>query len=190
MSLSTLDWVIVLIVLFSVLQALSHGFFREFCAFVGVIAGFLIAAWEYPRLVVWYARFMKSPWPAEIAAFFTIFLLVAMLAGAAGNALGRLVQSVGLRWFDRLLGAVFGFFQGVLVSVVVVLALAALAPQWGVAQSRFAPFMLSAGRALVWAAPSDFRQRFWDGWKLLRELPNHLPGQAGGVHSSEHASTP
>ena len=35
MGLSILDWVIVFIVLFSVLQAISSGFVREFFAFAG-----------------------------------------------------------------------------------------------------------------------------------------------------------
>jgi hypothetical protein len=72
----------------------------------------------------------------------------------------------------------------------VVMALAAFAPQWGLAQSRIAPFMLATGRTLVWAAPADFRQRFWDGWKLLRTVPEHIPGRDNRGDSSEHDATP
>lgn len=177
MGLSTLDWLIVLIVLMSALQALSHGFFREFFGFVGVVAGYLIAAWEYPAVASFYARFMNSPWPAEIAAFVTVFIIVTVAAGIIGRVLSGVVHGVGLRWFDRLLGAVFGILRGVVLSAVLVLVLSALAPQWGIAQSRIAPFMLVAGRGLIWAAPADFRQRVRDGWKLLREVPEHLPGE-------------
>jgi membrane protein required for colicin V production len=190
MSLSILDWVIVFIVLFSVLQAISSGFVREFFAFLGVIAGYLVAAWEYPAVAVFYARFMKSPWPAQIAAFFTVFVVVVLLAGIIGAFVSRMLRGVGLRWFDRLLGAAFGFISGVIVSVVVVMGLAAFAPQWGLAQSRIAPFMLATGRTLVWAAPADFRQRFWDGWKLLRTVPEHIPGRDNRGDSSEHDATP
>jgi membrane protein required for colicin V production len=190
MSLSVLDWVIVFVVLFSVLQAISSGFVREFFAFLGVIAGYLIAAWEYPAVAVFYARFMNSPWPAQISAFFTVFVVVSLLAGVIGAFASRVIRGVGLRWFDRLLGAAFGFVRGVIVSVVVVMALAAFAPQWGLAQSRIAPFMLASGRTLVWAAPGDFRQRFWDGWKLLRTVPEHIPGRDSRGDGSEHDATP
>ena len=186
MSLSTLDWVIVFIILFSALQAAASGFLREFIAFVGAIAGFLIASRQYPGLAGWYARYINSHWVAEVAAFFTIFLIVGLLAGVLGKMAGRVVQDVGLGWFDRFLGAVFGLLRGIVVSVVVVMALAAFAPQWGVAQSRIAPFMVSAGRALVWAAPAEFRQRFREGWNLLRQAPEHIPYQRPGTDSSQH----
>lgn len=182
-SFSILDWVILLIILFSVIQAFSNGFFREFFAFVGVVAGYLIAAWEYPALAGFYARFINTPWPAQIAAFFTVFLIVVVVAGMVGAVCSRVVHGVGLRWFDRLLGAAFGLLRGLVLSVVVVLAIAALAPQWGLSQSRIAPFMLSGGRGLIWAAPADFRQRFWEGWKLLRTVPDHLPIHGHGDDS-------
>ncbi len=38
--------------------------------------------------------------------------------------------------------------------------------------------MLVTGRALVWAAPAELRQRFWDGWNLLRTVPQHIPMRA------------
>jgi len=115
-----------------------------------------------------------------------VFIIVLVLAGILGSALSRLVRGVGLRFFDRLLGAAFGFFRGVVVSAILVMALTALAPQWGLSQSRMAPTLLAAGRTMVWAAPADFRQRFWDGWKLLRTVPEHLPAKAHEDGSSEH----
>ena len=181
-SLSGLDWVIVLVVLFSVIHAASLGFFREFFALAGVVAGYLVAAWEFPHVAAWYAHYMNSPWPADIAAFFTIFGAVAVLAGIVGRMIGWAAHKVGLRWFDRLLGAAFGVLRGVLISVVLVLALATFAPQWGLQRSRIAPALLVAGRGFVWAAPADFRRRFWDGWNLLRSIPQHIPA---GIHSGD-----
>ena len=61
MSLSILDWVIVLIVLLSVLQAISSGFLREFFSLAGVVVGYLLAAWEYPVVAACYARLCKLP---------------------------------------------------------------------------------------------------------------------------------
>jgi membrane protein required for colicin V production len=186
MSMSTLDWVIVLIVLFSVAQAISSGFVREFFAFVGVIAGYLVAAWEYPVVAAFYARYVKTLWTAQIAGFFTVFIIVVVLAGIAGSLFSRVIRGVGLSWFDRLLGGAFGFLRGIVVSAVLVLALAAFAPQWGLQQSRIAPSMETAGRSLVWAAPAEFRQRFWDGWKLLRTVPEHIEGHEKADGSSQH----
>jgi membrane protein required for colicin V production len=178
MGISILDWVILLIVLLSVLQAIGQGFFYEFLSLAGVIVGYLLAAWEYPRAALWFAPHVNSQWEADIVGFFVIFFVVVLLAGVLGRIARWAVHGVGLRWFDRLLGAVFGFLQGAVLSTVVVLALAAFAPQWGwLQQSRIAPFLLVSGRALIWAAPVELRERFHEGWELLRTVPQHVPGQ-------------
>jgi len=183
MGLSILDWVIGLIVLLSVLQAIAQGFFYEFFSLAGVIVGYLLAAWEYPRAAAWYAPHVKSEWAADIAGFFTIFLVVVLLAGIAGRIARWAVHGVGLRWFDRVLGALFGLVRGAAISTVIVLALAAFAPQWGwLQQSRIAPFLLVSGRALIWAAPADLRQRFREGWDLLRTVPEHVTHPSDGDH--------
>ncbi len=181
MGLSIFDWAIVLVVLLSVLQAIAQGFFYEFFSLAGVIVGYLLAAWEYPRVAAWYAQHVNSPWAADIAGFFTIFVVVVLLAGIVGRITRWAVHGVGLRWFDRLLGGLFGFVRGVALSTVVVLALAAFAPQWGwLQQSRVAPFLLVSGRALIWAAPADLRQRFRDGWNLLRTVPDRVSERDNG----------
>jgi membrane protein required for colicin V production len=180
MGMSILDWVILLIILLSVLQAIAQGFFYEFFSLAGVIVGYLLAAWEYWRVAAWYAPHVNSRWAADIAAFFTIFVGVVLLAGVVGRIARWAVHGVGLRWFDRLLGGVFGFLRGAVLCTVVVLALALFAPQWGwLQQSRIAPFMLVGGRALIWAAPAELRQRFREGWDLLRTVPQHVSMRPG-----------
>ena len=176
MGLSILDWVILLIIVLSVLQAIAQGFFYEFFSLAGVIVGYLLAAWEYPRVAVWYAPHVNSQWVADIAAFFSIFLVVVLLAGVLGRIARWAVHGVGLRWFDRVLGGAFGFLRGAVVSTVLVLGLAVFMPQWGrLQQSRIAPLLLVSGRALIWAAPAELRQRFRQGWDLLRTVPQHVP---------------
>jgi len=174
MGLSILDWVIVLVVLLSTLQAIAEGFFHEFFSLAGVVIGYLVAAWEFPRLAARYAHYVTSQWTADMAAFFSIFFAVVLLAGLIGRLARWAVQGIGLRWFDRFLGGVFGFVRGFVISAVIVLALAAFAPQWGLPQSRIAPFLVATSRGLIWAAPASLRQRFWDGWNLLRTVPAHI----------------
>jgi membrane protein required for colicin V production len=186
-GLSIFDWALVLIVLLSVLQAIAQGFFYEFFSLAGVIVGYLLAAWEYPRVAAWYAQHVNSRWAADIAGFFTIFLAVVLLAGVMGRIARWAVHGVGLRWFDRLLGAVFGFVRGAVISTVIVLALAAFAPQWGwLQQSRLAPFLLVSGRALIWAAPADLQQRFRQGWDLLRTVPDMSRCMATELENLKH----
>ena len=173
---SILDWLILLAILLNVLGAIGQGFFYELFSFAGVIVGYLLAAWEYPRVATFYSRYVNSAWAADIAGFLTVFFVVLVLGGAAGKIARSAVEGIGLRWMDRLLGGLFGFLKGVLVCTVVVMALAAFSPTspW-IQESRIAPFMLVTGRALIWAAPADLRQKFREGWNLLRTVPDHIP---------------
>ena len=181
LGLSMLDWVVLLIILLSRHSGgRGRASFRIFLAggSSSRIPGGGLGISAHSRVVS--ALPVTSPWMADIAGFFTIFLAVVLLAGLLGRTVRACGQRIGLRWFDRLLGAPFGFLRGIVISAVLVFALAAFAPQWGLQQSRIAPFMLVTSRALVWAAPADLRQRFWDGWNLLRTVPEHFPATYDG----------
>ena len=80
LGLSMLDWGIVLVLVISVLSAAAQGFFYELFALAGAVVGYLVAAWEYPRLAAWYMRYMNSGWAADIAGFLTVFLAFTLLA--------------------------------------------------------------------------------------------------------------
>ena len=176
-GLSILDWGFVVVIVISVLSAAAQGFFYELFALAGAVLGYLVAAWEYPRLAAWYMRYVNSGWAADIAGFMTIFIAFALLGGLVGRLARWAVHGVGLRWFDRVLGGLFGAIRGLAVCTVIVLALASFSPTSRYLQnSRIAPFLLVTSRGLVWAAPAELRARFHDGWNLLRSLPEHVPG--------------
>lgn len=172
---SILDWLIVLVILLNVLTALSQGLLYEVFSFGGVVAGYLVAAWEYPKAAAIFRQFVSSAWAADIAGFLTIFVLISVLGSALGGIIRKAAEGVGLRWIDRFAGGVFGFFKGLVVCTVLVIVFAIFAPasDW-IRDSRIAPFMLATGRALVWAAPPELQQRFREGWDLLRGVPGHL----------------
>ncbi|HEU5453007.1 MAG TPA: CvpA family protein [Terriglobales bacterium] len=174
------DWLIVAVVLLSSLLAAAQGFFVEIFSLAGVAGGYLLAAWGYRLVAAWYAPYVSSPWIANVAGFLTIFAGVVLLAGVAGRLARWGVREAGLRWFDRLLGGVFGFARGLAVAMVVLVALASFVPASPpLSRSRFAPYLLVVARAAVWLAPSDLRAQFHAGIepKMLPVLP--APGAAG-----------
>ena len=92
--------------------AAAQGFFYEVLSrLAGVVVGYLLAAWEYPRVSSWLSPYTKAEWVADAAGFLIIFLAVVLLAGIAGHITRWAVKEVGLRWFDGVLGAVFGFVR-------------------------------------------------------------------------------
>ena len=118
MGVSILDWVILLIMVLSVLQASAQGFFYEFFSLAGVIVGYLLAAWEYPRVAVWYAPHVNSRGRRISLGSLPYSLWSWWLAGVLGRIARWAVHGVGLRWFDRVLGGAFGFLRGAVACTV------------------------------------------------------------------------
>jgi membrane protein required for colicin V production len=165
------DWVIIGVVFLSMLLAASQGFLFEVFSLAGVVLGYLLAAWEYQRVASWFLAYAKAAWMAEIAAFLVLFLAVVLVAGVVGRITRWAVKEVGLRWFDRLLGAAFGLLRGVLVVSVLVLAVASFTPDSRfLADSRLGPYLLVLARGASWAAPPAVRARFRQGVETLRNF--------------------
>jgi membrane protein required for colicin V production len=168
---STADWIILGFLALSVTAAAIEGFFHEAFKLAGLVVGYLLAAWQYHRLAEWFAPHLKSPWLGEIAGFLIIFFAVLIVAGLAGRVARSVMKKAGLSAIDRFLGAVLGLLKGVLVVAIVLTAVAAFAPaaQW-LAESEFAPYFLVGGRAAIWLAPPELRQRFYQGLDYMRQV--------------------
>jgi membrane protein required for colicin V production len=167
---STADWVILGFLVFSIAGAALEGFFQEAFKMAGLVVGYLLAAWQYHRLADWFAPHLKSPWIGEMIAFLIIFFAVLIVAGFAGRIARWVMKKAGLSTIDRVLGGVLGLFRGVLVVAIVLTAVAAFEPaaQW-LEPSELAPYFLVGGRAAVWLAPPELRQRFYQGLDYMRQ---------------------
>ncbi|HXY16481.1 MAG TPA: CvpA family protein [Terriglobales bacterium] len=162
------DWIILAVLLLSIIQAASAGFFQEAFGIAGLVFGYLLAAWNYQRLADHFASY-GAPWLLEIAGFLIIFACVMLLAGLAGRVTRWIMREAGLSFIDRILGGALGLLRGSLLVAVVLVSMAAFTPtsRW-LRGSRLAPYFLVAGRAAIWVAPSELRARFYQGLDLLR----------------------
>lgn len=171
-----LDWTILGVIVLSVIGAAAQGFLFELFSLAGVIFGYLLAAWNYKRIAPWFLPYVKNEWVANAAGFLFIFILVAILAGLAGRIARWVMKEVGLRWFDRLLGAAFGLLKGALIVAVLVMALAAFGPgSKTLAESRYGSYFLVVGRAAAWVAPYELREGFRQGAKALGSMRDSAP---------------
>lgn len=176
---TVVDWVIVAAVVLSMALAAKEGFFCEIFSLAGVVVGYLLAAWQYGRIAGWFSPYTRAQWVAEIGAFLLIFIAVVGVAGIVGRITRWAMKEVGLRWFDRLLGAAFGLLRGVLVVAVLVLALASFTPGTRMLSgSALGPYFLVVARAAAWVAPAAVRARFQQGMDGLRNMgPASAPAQ-------------
>jgi len=172
---SVADWVILAFLAISVVGAAFEGFFHEAFGLAGLVVGYLLAAWQYQRLANWFAPYLKSPWLGEIAGFLVIFFAVLIVAGFVGRTARWVMEKAGLSAIDRFLGALLGLLRGTLIVAIVLTAVAAFAPaeRW-LNESQLAPYFLVGGRAAIWLAPSELRQRFYQGVDYMRHAPSAM----------------
>ena len=176
---SAADWLILFLILASALQAAWQGFFQTAFGIAGLIVGYLLAAWQYPRVSHWFAPHVKSPWIGDLLGFLVIFIAVILFAALLGRLARWLMKEAGLSGFDRFLGGILGLVRGGLFVAVLLMGMAAFAPtaKW-LQDSQLAPYFLVAGRAAIWIAPSELRARFYQGLDLLREAEGPRSTQA------------
>ena len=164
------DWIILLVLLVSVIQAASSGFFQEIFGIAGLVFGYLIAAWRYRHLADHFAAYISSRWLGEIVAFLAIFLGVMVLAGVLGKIIRWAMKEAGLSVIDRFLGGILGLVRGCLLIAIVLVGMTAFTPtsRW-LQNSSLSPYFLVVGRAAIWVAPTELRSQFYKGLDYLRK---------------------
>lgn len=174
------DWFILLVLLVSIVQAASSGFFQEAFGIAGLVFGYIIAAWQYERLAGHFQPYISSQWLGEIVAFLTIFLGVMILAGVLGKVVRWIVKEAGLSIVDRFFGGLLGLVRGCLLIAIVLVSMTAFTPtsRW-LQGSGLAPYFLVVGRAAIWVAPTALRMQFYKGLDYVRrtQQPGHGSSQ-------------
>jgi membrane protein required for colicin V production len=166
---SLFDCFLIAILAYSTIMAFVRGIILELFSLGGLIAGILLAAWNYHHIALLLSRLVTTPATAQIVAFLFIALGVMVLSTLLGKALNRTAHAIGLGFFDRLLGAAFGFVRGCLLGVAILMAAAAFLPQsqW-IANSQLSPYFLAGAHAVSFVVPHDLRLRIMDGAAQLK----------------------
>ena len=129
MTLTPVDWAVIVILAIAVISGLAQGFFRSVCGLGGLILGLAVAAWNYHHLAGIFLRFLRVEAVANVVAFLLIFILVVAVAALIGHLLAKAFSLIGLGWLDGLAGGVFGLFQGAVIIIILILVAVAFFPQ-------------------------------------------------------------
>ena len=163
-NMNPLDWLLAAVLAYSVVRAVMRGLVREAFALFGLVAGFLLACWNYPALALRLGNLIRQRSLADLAAFTLILVAAVIVSALLGKLLSRTASAVGLGFLDRLGGALFGLARGALFGLALLLALTAFLPAapW-VQTSSLAPYFLRANHAVSFVMPHALRQRLADG---------------------------
>lgn len=183
MRLNPLDWLLVIVVAYSTLRAAFRGFVREAFALAGLVIGFLVACWGYQAAAAKLTGLINSLPLAQFLAFLLILLGVMAVATLLGHLVKRTASAVGLGFFDRMLGALFGLARGAVLAGAFLLAVTAFLPTapW-ITNSRFAPYFLRAAHAVSFTMPSELSSRLRDGLEQIK----HTKGDWIKFDTSSH----
>jgi membrane protein required for colicin V production len=165
------DCLLIAILAYSTIVAFVRGIILELFSLGGLIVGILLAAWNYNHVALLLSQLIATPATAQIVAFLLIIIGIMVLCTLLGKALNRTAHVIGLGFFDRLLGAVFGFARGCLLGVAILMAGAAFLPrsQW-IANSQLTPYFLAGAHAVSFVVPHDLRQQILDGAAHLKHV--------------------
>jgi membrane protein required for colicin V production len=146
-----------------------RGILLELFSLGGLVVGVLLAAWNYPALAALLSRIIPTVSVADVIAFLLIAIGVMIVSALIGRALHRTADAIGLGFFDRLLGAGFGFARGCLLGVAILMAATAFLPKTGwIENSHLAPYFLAGVHAVCFVVPHDLQQLILDGVAQLK----------------------
>lgn len=167
------DVVLVLIILWSIFAGLKAGFARVVVGFISTIAAFLVGFWCYGMLAIKLMPWLKTQTAANVAAFLILFIGVLIIGALIGALLSRLLNWIGLSWFNRFLGGVAGFVRGVVVIAVLAGIFVAFSPSPTpdfLARSRVLPYVSEIAWWLVDLAPKQLKDAYDEEMQNLRRF--------------------
>ena len=167
------DWFLIATAAVSTIAAFFRGIIKVLFSLAGLILGILVAAWNYVALAARLHGFITSMPAAEVTAFLLIAIGIMVVFALLATVLRKAVAAVGLGFFDRLLGAAFGFLRGMLLGVVVMMAVTAFLPDspW-LKNSHLAPYFLSGAHAVSFVVPPHLQELISAGaTHLLQKSP-------------------
>jgi membrane protein required for colicin V production len=169
-QLNLLDAVVLLILLGSVVYSALKGFVRELLGMLSLVAAFFVSVSFYRVASEPFKEVVKTENIALFLGFASIFLGTLIVGALVIWAVQKLVKFAKVQWFDRLLGAAFGFIRGWILGSVVFLALTSFDLQSErVRGSQLAPYYLPGARIIALATPHDLKTRFMDGYRVVEK---------------------
>ena len=161
-----LDWVLLLLLAFSIILSFRKGFSRELIELISVIVALFCGLWFYGSAGAFLEPYVSSKGIAHFCGFLIVFIGVLIAGGLIGMLFSRLVKAAGLTFFDRVLGAGFGAVRGLLMSVALIVAIVAFTPSTGdaapnaVVHSRLAPYVIDTAHLFASIAPRELKDSF------------------------------
>ena len=155
---TTVDWVMVGLLAFSMLLGAWRGLVYEVLSVLGWAVSFYAAQWFAPKVAEWLPLQSTTETLRYAVAFVLVFISAVFVAGFVAFLLKKLVEAIGLRPVDRSLGAAFGVLRGVIIllAAAVVIDMTALKSSSWWQESKGAALLEATLKGLQPVLPQQF----------------------------------
>jgi membrane protein required for colicin V production len=155
---SSTDWILLALLAASMLLGALRGLVYEVLSVMGWIAAFLLAQWFAPTVSEKLPMQGSGETLRFAAAFVLVFIASVFAAGLISALMKKLISAVGLRPVDRILGAIFGAFRGLilLMALSVVVHMTALHESEWWLESKGGPMLMTLLKGLRPMLPEKF----------------------------------
>lgn len=159
-----LDILALIIIAFSIVTAVIKGLIREVLSLGSVILGLVLAVLFYQEGgEALHSVGVPGTWSAFLG-FILIFIGIVAAGASIIHISDQILRALQIKWIDRLLGGLFGFLRGYLISLVIVLAFTAFPIGNGLVEgSRLRPFFFQGANIIAAVAPGHFGKRLVEG---------------------------
>lgn len=124
---STIDWLIIAVVILSTLLSLKRGFVKEVLSLLTWVVAFVVSVKFSDQMQGLLIEQVQNDQIRYIVSFVSLFVASLVVGALVSYLLGSLIQVTGLSSTDRVLGMLFGFARGSLI-VVAFVSLLSLSP--------------------------------------------------------------
>ena len=155
---ASIDWILVAVLAASMLLGAWRGLVYEVLSVMGWLAAFLLAQWFAPDVAEKLPMQNSGETLRYAAAFVLVFVVSVFVAGLISALMKKIMTVVGLRPVDRILGATFGLFRGLifLLALSVVVHMTALQESDWWLESQGGPMLMTLLKGLRPMLPEKF----------------------------------
>ena len=155
---AAIDWILVAVLAASMLLGAWRGLVYEVLSVMGWIAAFVLAQWFAPDVAEKLPMQNSGETLRYAAAFVLVFIVSVFVASLISALMKKIISVVGLRPVDRIMGAAFGLFRGLIFLLafsVVVHTTALQESDWWL-ESQGAPMLMTLLKGLRPMLPEKF----------------------------------
>ncbi|MHB0777183.1 CvpA family protein [Halomonas sp. WWR20] len=179
MTLTWLDWAFLLVLTVSMLTGFLRGLVREALGLATWIVALLAARLFALPVGNMLEGFISHPDVRLVLGFVLVIFGVVMVCGFVIRLINAAVEWVGMGFFNRVAGSVFGALRGaaVLVLVTIVISLTPLSEMLAWRQAELRPAFeelrnWSVSRLETWEGMGTWEDRTGSASRLIERLPS------------------